>query len=69
MSNMWTLKLENPPHFEGKHDMEKVESWVYQIENYFVLANVQNENFKARYATLLLTKSAAIWLRTRGYDL
>ena len=49
--------------------MERVESWVYQIENYFVLANVQNENLKARYATLLLTKSAAIWLRTRGYDL
>ena len=49
--------------------MEKVESWVYQIENYFVLANVSNENLKARYATLLLTKSAAIWLRTRGYDL
>ena len=49
--------------------MEKVESWVYQIENYFVLANVSNENLKARYATLLLTKSAAIWLYTRGYDL
>ena len=49
--------------------MEKVESWVYQIENYFVLANVSDENLKARYATLLLTKSAAIWLHTRGYDL
>ena len=36
--------------------MEKVESWVYQIENYFVLANVSNENLKARYATLLLKK-------------
>ena len=49
--------------------MEKVESWVYQIENHFVLASVSDENLKARYATLLLTKSAAIWLRTRGYDL
>ena len=49
--------------------MEKVESWVYQIENYFVLANVSNENLKARYAALLLTKSAVIWLRTRGYNL
>ena len=49
--------------------MEKVESWVYQIENYFVLANISNENLKARYATLLLTKNAAILLRTRGYDL
>ena len=49
--------------------MEKVESWVDQIENYFVLANVYNQNLKARYATLLLTKTAAIWLHTRGYDL
>ena len=49
--------------------MEKVESWVYQIEKYFVLANVSNENLKARYARLLLTKSAAIWLCTRGCNL
>ena len=26
--------------------MEKVESWVYQIENYLMLANLQNENLK-----------------------
>ena len=49
--------------------MEKVEIWVYQIDNYFVLANVQNYNSKARYATLLLTKSFAIWLHTRDYSL
>ena len=65
---MWTLKLESP-HFEGQHDMEKVETWVYQIEYYFILANVKNENLKAKYATLFLTKSTAIWLHTRGYDL
>ena len=49
--------------------MEKIESWVYQIDNYFILANVQNESFKARYTILLLTKSATIFLHTRGYGL
>ena len=60
MANIWTKKLESPPHFGGQFDIAKMESWVYQIENYFILANVQNENLKARYTTLLLTKSAAI---------
>ena len=49
--------------------MEKVEIWVQQIENYFLLDNVQNEKLKDGYATLKLTKSAAIWLCTRGYKL
>ena len=66
---MWQLKLDNPPHFEGQHDMEIVESWVYQLENYFALTNVVDTNIQARYATLLLTKSAAIWLKTKEYDL
>ena len=69
MAKMCTLKLEISPHFEDQYNMEKVKSWVYQIENCFVFANAQNENLKARYATLLLTKITAIWLHTRGYDL
>ena len=60
MANMWTIKLESPLHFKGQYDIEKVESWVCQIEYDFVLANVQNENCKAMYAILLLTKSATI---------
>ena len=49
--------------------MEVVESWVYQLENDFTLAAVTDTNIQARYATLLLTKSAAIWLRTKAYNL
>ena len=69
MVNIWTLKLEIPPDFEGQYNIKKVESWVYQIKNNLILANVQNENLKARYATLLLTKNTAIWMHARGYDL
>ena len=54
MVNMCTLKLESPPCIEGEYDIEKIESWVYQIENHFVFANVQNESLKARYAILLV---------------
>ena len=69
MENIWILKLESPPYFEVQHDMEKVESWVCYIENYFVIANVQNSNLKAMYTTLLLTKSSALWLYPRGFNL
>ena len=63
------FKLDSPTHFKGQNDTEKVESWLYQIENYSVLASAYGENLKARYAMILLTKGAAMWLHTRGYDL
>ena len=32
------------------------------MENYFALAGVVDKNFKVYYASMLLIKSAAIWL-------
>ena len=49
--------------------MEIVESWVFQVENYFHLCNVDDANKQARFATLLLTKSAAIWLHNAAYNM
>ena len=49
--------------------IEKVESWAYQIGNYSMLGNIQNENLKARYAMIFRLKRAAFRLNTREYDL
>ena len=40
-----------------------------QIENYFMLAIIQNENLKARFAIILLNKCSAIKLYSKGYNL
>ena len=50
-------------------DSEVVDAWVFQVENYFALAGIVDENVKARYASTLLVKSAAIWLRSRQYNM
>ena len=44
-------------------DLDVVESWIFSVENYFALSSIMDENVKARFATMLLQKSAAIWLR------
>ena len=49
--------------------MEIVEAWVFQVENYFHLCGVTEPNKQARFATLLLTKSAAIWLGNQNYTM
>ena len=50
-------------------DLEILDAWLFQVENYFELSKVTEENTKARFATMLLEKSAAIWLRNKNYDL
>ena len=60
MENIWALKLESLSCFEGQYDIEKVKSWVYQIENYSILSNVQNERLKARYTIPFLIICFAI---------
>lgn len=39
------------------------------MENYFALSGMVDENVKARFATMLLERSAAIWLRNKQYTL
>ena len=43
-------------------DADSVEAWIFQVENYFALAGVVDENVKAHYASVLLIKSATICL-------
>ena len=62
-------KLEQPQKFEGQMDSEILATFIWQLKNYFALTNIQEGNRKARVAAMLLTKSAAVWLRAREYDL
>ena len=49
-------------------DLEVLEAWIFQLENYFGLTGMIDNNVKARYSVMLLEKSAAIWLRNKQYD-
>ena len=62
-------KVDAPPRFEGEMDEERVSTFVWQCENYFALTQIANNNSKARMACMWLTKSAAVWLRYKHYNM
>ena len=43
-------------------DEELVEAFLQGVDNYFILTGLTNKNTKARFVSMLLIKSAAIWL-------
>ena len=49
-------------------DLEILEAWLFQVENYFALMGMVDNNVKARFSVMLLDKSAAIWLRNKNYN-
>ena len=50
-------------------DYEIVEAWLWNMENYFALTGLTDINQQARFASTLLAKSAAVWMRNQNYNL
>ena len=46
-----------------------IESWIYSVDNYYMLVGLTDEIQQARFAATLLTKQAALWLRSSGINL
>lgn len=61
------LKPNKPEQFKGTRDRLVVETWLYQLEQYLTLVQMQNtelvlnDGAKIMYATTLFTSTAASW--------
>ena len=62
------MKLNLPENFEGSMDLDLLESFFFQVERYFALVGLTDENKAANFVSMLLTKHAAVWLRSQAYD-
>ena len=60
--HIFTIKLEQPAKFKGQMDHEILATFLWQVENYMALTGVTDAVRQACFASILLTKSAAIWL-------
>ena len=58
----FAVKLEQLAKFEGQMDHEILATFIWQVENYMALTGVTDAVQQARFVSMLLTKSAAIWL-------
>ena len=48
----------------GVIDTDIVNAFIFQLEYYFALTNMLDENLYTRFASMLLTNNAAFWLQS-----
>ena len=61
------IKLLPPECFEGKHDGESVKEFIATLEIYFYLVGLKNDNTRALFSKICLTKLVKTWYNIQGY--
>ncbi|KAL2223628.1 UNVERIFIED_CONTAM: hypothetical protein Sindi_3110900 [Sesamum indicum] len=59
------LRIPEPKAYGGARDAKEVENFLFDIEQYFLAANVEDEARKVSTATMYLTGDAKLWWRTK----
>ena len=60
MSNLPRIKPVHPGTFTGQHDEMIVDTWLFQMHQYFEACKVEDD-IKVPYASSLLKEDAAVW--------
>ncbi|KAL2251574.1 UNVERIFIED_CONTAM: hypothetical protein Sindi_2279700 [Sesamum indicum] len=59
------LWIPEPKAYSGARDAKEVENFLFDMEQYFFMADVQDEARKVSSATMHLTGDAKLWWRTK----
>ncbi|KAL0367187.1 UNVERIFIED_CONTAM: hypothetical protein Sradi_3608800 [Sesamum radiatum] len=59
------LRIPEPKAYGGARDVKEVENFLFDMEQYFLAANVEDEVRKVSTATMYLTGDAKLWWRTK----
>ena len=62
------VKLQAPEPFDGTMDVEVLELFFFQVEQYSILTGLVDEVKVANFVSMLLTKHASIWLCSQTID-
>ena len=55
------IKLSPPEYFKGEHDGDSLKELIAALETYFYLIRLKNDNTRALFAKMHLTKLARTW--------
>ena len=55
------IKLLPPECFEDKHDRESIKEFIAALETYFHLVGLKNDNTRALFSKMHLTKLSRTW--------
>ncbi|KAL0462760.1 UNVERIFIED_CONTAM: hypothetical protein Slati_0163600 [Sesamum latifolium] len=59
------LRIPEPKAYGGARDAKEVDNFLFDMEQYFLAANVEDEARKVSTATMYLTGDAKLWWRTK----
>ncbi|KAL0427846.1 UNVERIFIED_CONTAM: hypothetical protein Slati_2959400 [Sesamum latifolium] len=59
------LQIPKPKAYGGARDAKEVENFLFDMEQYFLAANVEDEARKVSTTTMYLTGDAKLWWRTK----
>ncbi|KAL2252781.1 UNVERIFIED_CONTAM: hypothetical protein Sindi_0072800, partial [Sesamum indicum] len=59
------FRIPEPKAYGGARDVKEVENFLFDMEQYFLVANVEDEARKVSTATMYLTGDAKLWWRTK----
>ncbi|KAL2246590.1 UNVERIFIED_CONTAM: Transposon Tf2-12 polyprotein [Sesamum indicum] len=59
------LRIPEPKAYSGERDAKEVENFLFDMEQYFLVADMRDEARKVATATMYLTGDAKLWWRTK----
>ena len=62
------VKLQPPEPFDGTMDVEVIESFFFQVEQYCTLTGLVDAVKLVNFVSMLLTKHVFMWLSSRTID-
>ena len=62
------VKLQLPEPFDGTMDVEVIESFFFQVEQYCTLTGLVDAVKLVNFVSMLLTKHVSMWLSSQTID-
>ncbi|KAL2474298.1 Uncharacterized protein Adt_35034 [Abeliophyllum distichum] len=63
------LKIPEPCTYDRAHDAKEVENFLFDMEQYFLAANIENGTRRVTTAAMYLGRDAKLWWRTKYADI
>ena len=58
------LNIASPEPYSGSRNKSKIDSWIWQLNQYFKFKEIKDENVKTEYSISLLRNNALTWFRS-----
>ena len=62
-------KVPDPRPYAGERDAQKLENFIFDMDQYFLASGIDSEESQLNRATMFLTDAAKVWWRTKYHEI